>query len=196
MMASSTSDLKLVYIEKNTKNATLTVYYIFGANDGFVVVSGDDRARDILAYGDRALDLNAMPANMKYWLSLYKHQLEYLQDNPGIQVNNASLKAPQRVDQSVNPLLTAQWSQDAPYWNECPVFGTDTCYTGCPATSLSMVFHYWKYPQQRTPTVPPYTMPTYGVSLPELPPRFLTGPICSTGTPRAIMPLRPALSPT
>lgn len=170
MMASSTSDLKLVYIEKNTKNATLPVYYIFGANDGFVVVSGDDRARDILAYGDRALDLTAMPANMKYWLSLYKHQLEYLQGNPGIQVNNASLKAPQRVEQSVNPLLTALWSQDAPYWNECPVFGTDTCYTGCPSTSLSMVFHYWKYPQQQTPTVPAYTMPTYGVSLPELPP--------------------------
>ena len=170
MMTSSQGDLKLVHIEKNSKNATLTAYYIFGAKDGFVVVSGDDRAREILAYGDHALDLNNMPANMKYWLSLYKQQMDFLQDNLDIQVNNASLMATQRANQSVNPLITANWSQNTPYWNECPAFGTDTCYSGCPATSLSMVFHYWKYPKQQTPAVPSYTMPTYGVVLPELPP--------------------------
>lgn len=170
IMASAQGDLKLVHVENNSNNAALPVYYIFGTRYGFVVVSGDDRAREILAYGAQALDMRTMPENMRYWLSLYKHELEYLQDNPGIEVNTSSFNAPQRANQSVNPLLTANWSQNAPYWNECPVFGTDTCYTGCPATSLSMVFHYWKYPKQQTPTVPSYMIPTYGVVLPELPP--------------------------
>ena len=163
MMAPARNGLKLAHVELN--NAAVPVYYIFNAGNSFVIVSGDDRGHEVLAYGDQALDMNQMPANMRYWLSLYKHQIEYLQTHPDVQVN-----APQRVGQTVNPLLTANWSQDAPYWNECPVFGTDTCFTGCPATSLSMVFHYWKYPKQQTPAAPSYTMPSYGVVLPELPP--------------------------
>ena len=147
-------------------NAAHAAYYIVNTDGGFVIVAGDDRAQDILAWGDAPIDdLNALPANMKYWLSLYGRQMEYLLDNPNIKV-----EAPLRAGQSVTPMITANWSQQAPYWNECPVYGTDTCYTGCPATSLSMVFHYWKYPRHQTPAVPAYMTPQYGVVLEELPP--------------------------
>lgn len=170
MMASAQGGLKLARVEMDTKSSTTPVYYIFNTACSFVVVSGDDRAEQILAYGDQALDVDHMPANMQYWLSCYKHQLEYLIARPGIQVGVPSMQAPRRAGQTVNPLLTANWSQSAPYWNECPVYGTDTCYTGCPATSLSMVFHYWKYPSQQTPAVPSYMTPQYAAVLPELPP--------------------------
>lgn len=167
---SPVTDLKLVHTEVSSHDDTTPVYYIFNASDGFVVVSGEDRSREILAYGDsRIQDIKTMPANMKYWLNGYKQQIDYLLQHPTIQVSNATIG----VNDSrtvVNPLLTANWSQNAPYWNECPVYGNDTCYTGCPATSLSMVFHYWKYPKQLTPTVPSYTTPSYGTVLPELPP--------------------------
>ena len=164
MMASAHSSLKLARVEKNS-TSTAPVYYIFNSDGAFVIVSGEDRGQQILAHGDQALDVNNMPANMRYWLSLYKDQIEYLQAHPDLKVN-----APKRAGQSVSPMLSANWSQAAPYWNECPVFGSDTCYTGCPATSLSMVFHYWKYPKQQTPAAPSYTMPTYATVLPELPP--------------------------
>ncbi len=165
MLAPVQGGLRLVCSETNSMNASTPVYYIFNSDNAFVVVSGDDRAQEILAYGDQALDMNHLPLNMKYWLSCYKQQLEYLMSHPDIRVN-----VPMRSGQSVNPLLTANWSQNKPYWNECPVFGTDTCYTGCPATSLSMVFHYWRYPKHQTPAAPSYTIPSYGVVLPELPP--------------------------
>ena len=163
------TQLKLAHTQVSALDGITPVYYVFNTASGFVVVSGEDRAREILAYGDQQFtDLKDMPANMMYWLDSYKLQLEFLLQHPELEV-----EAPSLMDASrsvVNPLITANWSQNAPYWNECPVYGTDTCYTGCPATSLSMVFHYWKYPKQQTPAVPSYTMPSYGVGLPELPP--------------------------
>ena len=140
-------------------------YYVFNAADAFVIVAGDDRARQILAYGDRPINMNDIPENMQYWLSCYEKQMAFLMEHPDLQ-----LPPFQASGETVQPLIRANWSQLAPYWNECPVFGTDTCYTGCPATSLAMVFHYWKYPKQQTPAVPSYLIPTYGVTLPELPP--------------------------
>ena len=163
MAPSSNQDLQLVW--QGVSLTSEPAYYVFNSRDAFVIVAGDDRCREILAWGDRPIDMNDLPANMKYWLSLYEQQLALLMSHPDLQV--PSIKA---GGESVNPLLTANWSQNSPYWNECPAFGSDTCYTGCPATSLAMVFHYWKYPQQQTPTVPSYTMPSYGVTLPALPP--------------------------
>ncbi len=170
MMAPGQSALRLTHTEVGTQSPSLPVYYIFNSGNGYVVVSGEDRAREILAYGDGTLDVNNMPENMRYWLGYYKRQVEFLQSHPDIQPSAFSLLAPQRASQSVNPLLTANWSQSEPYWRECPVVGGDTCPTGCPATSLSMVFYYWKYPKQQTPAVPSYVMPTYGMTLPELAP--------------------------
>lgn len=168
-LSGSINQLKLAHTQVSSFDGITPVYYVFNAAGGFVVVSGEDRAREILAYGDQQFtDLKDMPANMMYWLDSYKLQLEFLLQHPELEV-----EAPSLMDASrsvVNPLITANWSQNAPYWNECPVYGTDTCYTGCPATSLSMVFHYWKYPKQQTPAVPAYTMPSYGVVQPELPP--------------------------
>ena len=163
------TQLKLAHTQVSALDGITPVYYVFNTASGFVVVSGEDRAREILAYGDQQFtDLKDMPANMMYWLDSYKLQLEFLLQHPELEVEAPSLMDASRT--VVNPLITANWSQNAPYWNECPVYGTDTCYTGCPATSLSMVFHYWKYPKQQTPAVPSYTMPSYGVGLPELPP--------------------------
>ena len=169
MMAPATGDLELKYAAPDSQGRDTHAYYIFNSLGGFVVVAGDDRAQAILAYGDQPiLDMATLPSNMKYWLACYQHQIEFLQANPTLKVDARSLNA--HAGQTVNPLLTANWSQNAPYWNECPAFGNDTCYTGCPATSLSMVFHYWKYPRQQTPAAPSYEMPSYGVVLPELPP--------------------------
>ena len=162
-LAPSSHELQLAW--KGVTSANEPAYYVFNGTDAFVIVAGDDRCREILAYGDHPLDRNTMPENMKYWLSLYDRQMEFLMGHPDL-----TLPPFTAGGESVNPLITANWSQNAPYWNECPAYGTDTCYTGCPATSLSMVFHYWKYPQQQTPEVPSYTTPSYGVTLPALPP--------------------------
>ena len=170
-MMVSTPQVQWLHQEMNAGKGRQAAYYIVNTDCGFVVVAGDDRAQQILAYGERPIQsLSTLPDNMKYWLDCYRRQMEFLQAHQSLQVQRPALNSPARAAQSVNPLLTANWSQNAPYWNECPVYGTDTCYTGCPATSLAMVFHYWKYPQQQTPTVPSYMTPQYADVLPELPP--------------------------
>jgi hypothetical protein len=168
IIAPATGDLTLAHVEYTSTKGNLPAYYVFNTNNAFIIVAGDDRAQSILAYGDQPLDINGLPANMKYWLSLYKQQLQLLQAHPQVQPDVS--QAPLRAGTTVTPLISANWSQSEPYWRECPVYGTDTCYTGCPATSLAMVFHYWKYPKHQTPAVPSYTIPTYGMVLPELAP--------------------------
>ena len=162
------SSIKLLHAEMNSTNANQPVYYIFNTDKGFVIVSGDDRAQSILAYGDKPLDMKRMPDNMKFWLNNYKHQLEYLQSHPGLVVSQPSYKSSLQAS-TVAPLLTAEWDQDAPYYNQCPTYNGSRCLTGCPATSLSMVFYFWKYPTDPTPPVEGYVNDSYGFTIPDLP---------------------------
>lgn len=155
LMAPISGEMKLAHAEMNSKMFDRAVYYIFNSNNGYVIVSGDDRAEEILGYGDRPIDFNTIPCNMRAWLDNYKEQIEYLQANEDLRVETPSMMAPPLRISSVSPLLTALWDQEAPYWNQCIINGTQ-CLTGCPATSAAMVFHYWKYPDFETPTVPGY----------------------------------------
>ncbi len=155
LLAPITGEMKLAHVEMNSKMLDRAVYYIFNSENGYVIVSGDDRAEEILGYGDRPLDINKIPCNMKAWLATYQVQIEYLQAHEGMQVETPSMMAPSLQIPSVEPLLTALWDQEAPYWNQCKI-GGNQCLTGCPATSAAMVFHYWKYPDFETPEVPAY----------------------------------------
>lgn len=148
-------EMKLAHAEMNSKMLDRAVYYIFNSNNGYVIVSGDDRAEEILGYGDHPLDINTIPCNMKAWLATYKEQIEYLQAHEGMRVETPSMMSPSLRIASVEPLLTAKWDQESPYWNQCKINGVQ-CLTGCPATSAAMVFHYWKYPDFETPEVPAY----------------------------------------
>ena len=162
------AEVKLLHAEMNSSRPEQAVYYIFNGGDGFVIVSGDDRAQEILAHGDRPLDPNRIPDNMRFWLGTYKKQLEYLQADPGLVVEvtkpDNSLKSAK-----VGPLLTAEWDQVAPYNNYCPTYSGMRCLTGCTSTSLAMVFYYWKYPTAPTPPVEGYTNVSPVFDVPALP---------------------------
>ena len=134
------------------------VYYIFNTATTFIVVAGDDRAEEILMIGDRPLsNINDLPLGLKDMLGQYKDQIMFLQEHPGLESNLLANPAstPKLRAGTYGPLLTAIWDQSAPFYNQCK-FGSYQCLTGCPATSASMVFHYWKYPTAPTPAVPGY----------------------------------------
>ena len=140
--------------------AKAPVYYIFNTATSFVIVSGDDRAEEILAYGDKPLNLDRIPSNMQAWLDGYKVQLDWLLTHPEAKVERpTTYKSPKADNTTIGPLLTALWDQEAPYWNQCKFNYNGTnymCYTGCPATSASMVLYYWKYPITQVGPVPAY----------------------------------------
>ena len=70
IMAPGATDAKLIKTEMGD-NASTLVYYIFNTATAFVIVSGDDRAEEVLAVGDRPLYLNHIPCNMQAWLYNY-----------------------------------------------------------------------------------------------------------------------------
>lgn len=166
----SPSGIRLVHAEANSANAEQAVYYIFNTRDTYVIIAGDDRAEEVLAYGDGPIDMTDLPSNMRYWLDCYKQDMEYLQAHPELEVERPLHKAAPRPSASVEPLLTAMWDQQYPYYNQCPVNRGARCLTGCAATSLSMIFYYWKYPTEPTPTIPAYTTRTLQMHLGELQP--------------------------
>ena len=157
-----------VYQELNSSNANKAAYYVINTDRGYVIVAGDDRAREILAYGDGNLDMNNLPENMKFWLNNYKSQIEYIQAHPGMVVEKPKMSA-NRIE-SIEPMLEARWDQGYPYYNQCPMDGDRRGLTGCACTSLAMIFYKWQYPNMPTPSVPGYTTRTREFELPALPP--------------------------
>ena len=159
-MVPGATDAKLVKTEMGDK-AKAPVYYIFNTETTFIIVSGDDRAEEVLAYGDRPLNLDRIPTNMQVWLDGYKRQIDWLLTNPDAKVEKpTTVKAAGLKATTYGPLLTALWDQTEPYWNQCKFTYSGTtyqCYTGCPATSASMVMYYWKYPKGQVPAMPSYT---------------------------------------
>ena len=150
------SDLKLVHHAPmdNGQNA----YYVFNNEaGGFVIVSGDDRANDVLGYSDKGTFVaDNVPINMKEWLEEYAQQIKYIQEQT--QSSSSIRKTPARA--AVAPMLTTKWDQGYPYNTNCPdFFGQGKCVTGCEATALAQVmfYHRAKSVNKTTTTIPGYT---------------------------------------
>ncbi len=159
-MAPAATQAKLIKTEMGEKAQT-PVYYIFNTASTFVIVSGDDRAEEILAVGDKPLLLERIPKNMQVWLDGYKEQLDWLLTHPDAKVEKTTTFKSSALEKSVTgPLMTALWDQAAPYNNLCKFTysgTTYTCVTGCPATSASMVLYFWKYPTEQVGPLPAYS---------------------------------------
>ena len=169
-MASATS-VKLVHTQVSKTASDRADFYVFnstGGNGNFVIVAGDDRAEEILAYGDRAIDMSRIPDNMRWWLDQYTRQMEYLYANPKLEVTTPSQLLAGKLTLSVSPLLPCNWDQEAPYYNKCPTYGGSRCLTGCVATAMAQVMYYWKYPAQ-APALSAYTTSTRRISMSALP---------------------------
>ena len=153
---------------KNSSNVAQAAYYIVNTDRGYVIVAGDDRAREILAYGEGQLEnLNDLPEAMQLFLNMYQKQMEYLQAHPGLKVQ----KAIYRGGVSVGPLLTTAWNQGKPYNMKTPKKGSGQdpyCKVGCSAVALAQVMRYWEYPTT-SPALPGYTCPTSGYVIDPLP---------------------------
>ena len=118
-------------------------YYVFnvGQEQGFVIVSGDDRTPAILGYADQGSFADQdMPDNMRAWLQGYEEQMKWM-EQAGYQ---APAKAPNKVaKQAIAELLTTTWDQGDPYNRLCPLFLTgNRSVTGCVATAMAQALYY------------------------------------------------------
>lgn len=161
----SAPTIKWTHEVKNSSNVALAAYYIVNTDKGYVIVSGDDRAKEILAYGEGSLNsLNDLPDAVQYFLDIYQKQMEYLQAHPGLMVQKRA--ATRGV--SVEPMLQTAWAQDKPYNLQCPKVNKDYCKVGCTAVALAQVMRYWEYPAV-APALPAYVCEKSGINVPALP---------------------------
>ena len=96
-------------------------FYVFNANgnQGFVIVSGDDRTTEILGYSTTGtLDVKQMPVNLKWWLDSYARQIEAL-GTSGKPVKKAKMRGADSWE-TVVPLIKTKWDQNEPYNLWCP----------------------------------------------------------------------------
>jgi hypothetical protein len=156
--------------QKNLRRAATTIsnaYYVFNAenNGGFVIVSADDRTESILGYAEQGtLNVNQLPENAKKWLEGYEQQIKAL--------GNSSLKyniSRHAIGAPIAPLVTAQWSQDFPFNNQCPIVDGERCVTGCVATAMAQVMYFHKYPKTTVGPIEGYTYESNNLTVPELP---------------------------
>lgn len=155
-------------------HANKTAYYIYSnANGrGFVIVSGDDRAEEVLAYSlDEQIDIYNMPTGMEYWLENYKEEIRWLVENPS--ALSTTLETKQKVRTinyaAVSPLTAhIKWNQAAPYNNLCPLIpGTSNrTVAGCVATGMGIVMRYYTWPSQGMGSNS-YTTETHKIELSE-----------------------------
>lgn len=138
----------------NNKNRTIekysnatrhahTPFYIFSdsTSSTFVIVSGDERMKKILASGDMLYSGKTceIPEGLAGLLESYRQQYELLQAGAVIQEETTiTIDIP-----DVQPLIKSKWHQGSPYNNLCPT----GCPSGCVATAMSQVMNYHKYPE-------------------------------------------------
>ena len=122
--------------------------YLFNdlANNGYVIISGDERTPEVLAYSDNGhFDTGNVPCNMQAVLDGYKEQISYLRTHP-----DYKMPVPKRTEETkVAPLLgETAWGQDWPYNEMCPTIDGQHCVTGCVATATAQIMYYHKWPER------------------------------------------------
>ncbi len=134
--------------------------YVFNvaANDGFVIVSGDDRAVPILGYADSgSFDPENIPDNMRAWLQGYADEMASLNSS-----NAAPALAPAVAKEPIAPLIQTHWNQHEPYNNLCPLYNTtDRSVTGCVATATAQAMYYTETKAGNTTTTTTAEIPSY-----------------------------------
>ena len=142
-------------------------FYVFNdkANGGYVIVSGEERMPDVLAYSyDSRFDADNIPCNMKAWLEGCAEQVKYLRAHP-----EASARRTTTERENIDPLLPCSYDQATPYNDKCPEVDGEHCLTGCVATAMAQIMYYWQWPKQTTDVIPGYTTRTHKIEMPAIP---------------------------
>ena len=142
--APALADIKLAHTEASSVEGN--AFYVFNIQGGgWVIIAGDDRAKQVLAYGDKGnINMNDLPGSMKDYLILYKNQIEEMQSYKGEVV---PMKAPKRYA-AIAPLTKSTWGQQEPMNRQCPMTGSSRTSAGCGPLAMAQIVYYWKYPTE------------------------------------------------
>ena len=138
-------------------------FHVFnvGQNQGFVIVSGDDRTPEILGYSlSGSFDIDNLPPAMEALLNHYSEEIRQIQEGRAVA---AVRRAPHS---SVAQMMTVKWGQDDPY-NRKTMTGYYTngnsfqCVTGCVATAMAQVLYHQHFVNKTQAEIPGYQNAIY-----------------------------------
>lgn len=166
-------DVSLVWTGEDTYTRTdvSPAYYVFNkvGGNGFVVVSGDDITKPILAYSHtHSFHAENMPDNLKSWMAYYQEQIDWARKE-NIASDEETALAWEKLrneisltDNSEGVLIeTALWNQTAPYNLFCPTINGTQAPTGCVATALAIVMKHNQWPDKGSGMTFQYTTEQY-----------------------------------
>lgn len=141
-------------------------YYVFNtqADNGFVIIAGDDQVTPVLGYSDSGtFDPGNVPPAMQAMLDSYEAQINIL--------SSGEIQRTRHItDSPIKSIMNCHWGQGAPYNRQLPVVQGTQAVTGCVATALAQVMYHHKWPARPTATIPQYTTKTYSIVRPALSP--------------------------
>ena len=127
-------------------------------NNRFAFVGADERLPKILGYSDYGtFESQSVSDYLFGLLAYYDQQYEWLQAYEG------TFKAKEVTTTKISPMVTALWHQQAPFNNNCPMQNSDTCVTGCVATAMAQMMHYYKFPDHGYGSIS-YTSDSYSIN--------------------------------
>lgn len=155
----STSEVELVAVANDFLQSATTrgtsegnAFYVFNrGTDAYVIVSGDDRMKSVLAYSDKgAFNTTHLPDNLLMWMELCN--AVYQEAQMGVEPKvEPKLMTRATYAEEVKPLLITDqgeimWDQSEPYNNMCPYVKGYRAVTGCVATAMAQIMRYWGAP--------------------------------------------------
>ena len=157
---SKSNELQLVYT--GLSNRDEACFYVFNVGqEGFVIVSADDRFRPIVGYSDEGVFAteNPSPEVMFYLDKIVEARtspdvvlFDYTADEWQSVMTTGRLISQNR-GRGVDYICTTKWNQDSPYNLYAPAASSGPggrCYAGCVATAMSQVMKRWDHPLQGT----------------------------------------------
>ena len=135
-------------------------YYILNISNGngYVIVSGDDRFRDVIGYSTTGhFSTETAPTALTHLLSTLSAEMqaakEYYDENGITTIESDCSKL--TSGNSISPLIKTHWYQGYPFNSQVPVdySGNPSMYhgkasVGCVALAMAQVMNYWKYPSR------------------------------------------------
>ena len=155
-----TNDLQLVYTGISERNEPCFFAFNSG-DDGFVLVSADDRFRPIVGYSNEGpFDIGDMSPELAFYLDKIIEArtsrdavlLPEARAEWSALLNGGSLPS-RNGGKAATYICTTKWNQDSPYNLYSPSASNGPggrCYAGCVATAMSQVMKHWNHPTQGT----------------------------------------------
>lgn len=149
-------------------------FYVFNLGEqGFVIVSADDRCMPVIGYSmNGRYNSDMLPDNMRHWLQEQASDIRRgieanAPENPAhltmwkkLLTHKGDSETPQ--PKADNYLLTSTWEQGSGYNNYCPVMNGQHVVVGCVATAMAQIIRYYGKPT-RGFGQKSYRHSTYGV---------------------------------